>query len=81
MNKISLNCNIIIFKRNNQYGVLAADYLTDVDILGSYDSSTKKQSRVPYLDTNETDQKAKEAYYKNLERGWKIIYEGERNWG
>lgn len=81
MNKISLDCHIIIFQRNNNYGVLSTDYLKDVDILGSYDSSTNKQSRIPCLDINEADNKFKEAYNKNLQRGWKVIYEGERNWG
>lgn len=81
MAKFSNNAEINIFEKDNQFGVLAIDYLTDVDILGSSDSSTSRIISVPYLDTRLADQKYRETKEKNFINKWKVIYIGNRNWG
>lgn len=79
--KISLFNEFVIFMKDDKYGLLGIDHLQDVDVLCSFDSSTGKQLRVPILEIEEAKKRWNQSYLENKNRGWKIIYHGERNWG
>lgn len=67
-----------IFEKEGQYGILIIDYLPEADLLGNYSSKTRTGYQQVHDDPMEADRKYQEAIQGTIERGWKLVYSGDR---
>lgn len=72
---------ISILTKDGMIGVLALDHQDVVDVIGSYDQRSGQITRHTFPDPRDADHQYEYSINVSIERGWNLIYYGERNYG
>lgn len=70
-----------IFEKEGSFGILTLDIGETHDVLGHFNGKDRVIAKKIYEDPSKSDEDYREALKITKERGWRVIYSGERNWG
>lgn len=75
------NYRIRIFSKDNNYGIVVIDYFEDTNLVGVFDGRHQRGKLNRFDDLYEANEKYTKAINQTTERGWELVYTGERNEG
>lgn len=75
------NYKINILEKKGAYAFLGIDYKDKEDVISNFDGRYKAGVIFRYEDTEEADEKYNTALRNTVDNGWKIVYNGDRNYG